>query len=70
MDIRGKGEKMGQHPLTRVKLFLTRLELNTYYTIYVEGIISQFIQKAMDHVDPHTQLLLTQAQDRASIGAH
>ena len=42
----------------------------TYYTIYIEGIILQFIQKAMDHVDPHTQPLIAQAQDKASIDAH
>ena len=41
-----------------------------YYTTYMKDIISQFIQKAVDHVDPHTQPLLAQAQDRASIDAH
>ena len=72
MDRREKGERVGQHPLppTRVKLSLTRLYLTTYYTTYMEGIISQFIQKAADHVDPHTQLFLTQAQHRASIDTY
>ena len=56
MDRRGKGKKIGQHPLppTRVKLSPTRLDLRTYDTTYMESIGSQFIQKAMDHVDPHS----------------
>ena len=63
---------MGQHPLPQLglnypQLDSTRLNLNTYYTTYMEGIISQFIQKAVDHVDPHTQLAPAKAQDRASI---
>ena len=33
----------------------------------MEGFISQFIQEAVDHVDPHTQLLPAQAQDKALI---
>ena len=72
MDRRGKGERVGQHPLppTRVKLFSTRLDLRTYDTTYMEIIDYQFIQRRVDHVDPHTQLLLAQAQDRASIDAH
>ena len=57
-------------PPTRVKLFLTQLYLRTYNTTYMERIGSQFIQKEVDHVDPHTQLLPTQAQCRTSIHAH
>ena len=66
MDGRGKGERVGQHPLspTRVKLSLTRLHLRTYDITYMESISSQFIQKVVDHVDPHTQFLPTQAQIR------
>ena len=62
---------MGQHPLppTKVKLSLTRLDL-MIYTTYMEGIISQFIQKVVDYVDPRTLSLLAQAQDRASIDTH
>ena len=72
MDGRGKGERVGQHlfPQTRVKLSPPWLNLNTYDTTYMGSIGSQFIQKAVDHVDPHTQLLPTQAQDRASIYVH
>ena len=68
MDRREKGERVRQQPLllTRIKLSLTRLYPTTYDITYIEGIIFQFIQKAVDHVDPHTQLLPThaQAQDR------
>ena len=69
MDRQGKRRKGGTTPppSTRVKLSLTRLDLNTYYTTYMEGFISQFIQEAVDHVDPHTQLLPAQAQDKALI---
>ena len=72
MDRRGKGERVGQHPLptTRVNLSLTQLDLRTYNTTYMKSIGSQFIQKAVDHIDPHTQFLPVQAQDRASIDAH
>ena len=53
-----------QHPLPQLGLKYS------YYTTYIEGIISQFIQEAMDHVDPRPQLLFAQAQDRASIDTH
>ena len=33
----------------------------------MEGFISQFIQEVVDYVDPHTQLLLAQAQDKTLI---
>ena len=63
---------VGQPPIppTRIKLSPTRLDLNSYYTTYMECIISQFIQEAVDHVDPRPQLLLTQAQYKASIDTH
>ena len=62
MGRRGQDERVGQCPLPSpsVKLSFT----------YMECIGSQFIQKAVDHVDPHTQLLPAQAHDKALIDAH
>ena len=41
-----------------------------YCTTHIGDLISQFIQKTVDHVDLRTQFLPSQAQDRVSIDEH
>ena len=65
----GEIEWVGQHPLPPIRVKII-LNLTTYCTTYLEGNIFPLIQQTVDYIDPRTQPLSSQAQDRVSIDAH